>query len=123
MTESANPQLEMVEGLFKSLIWDTLVKVGTVELFVAVPFLAIWPLNMIVSSFINMLGNAFFKQFKMVIDLQAIAFVNEQHRKEFDKATVVLKVIAHDKGADSDEFRKAKDEAAQSLSKFVHFGS
>lgn len=60
---------------------------------------------------------------KLAVDLEAITLVNAEHKRDYDKASVVLKIIAIDKGIDSDEFKKARDNAKIALSKYVRFGA
>jgi hypothetical protein len=121
VTENANPTLGKIEDLFKSLVWDNLITVGLAALFQAAPFLAWWPCRPILDYVIRMFGDHLFATLKLTIDLQAIAFVNETHRRAFDSAAVHLKIIGRDKGPDSEEFRKAKENAKEALAKFVRF--
>ena len=112
MTTQVNPTLENVESIFKGLAWDNLVS-GVLLYFK----IDVWPLN----SFIRLITDKLFDLFKTSFDLQAIVFINDQHKDAFTKAMVTLKIIAHDKGIDSQEFRKAKENAKEYLAQFVHF--
>ena len=122
MTNNANPVLGQIEDLFKDLVWDSLVKSALTALFVAVPGLAVWPLGMIIRWVVNRYAGQLFQLLRLVVDLKVIAFVNYEHKRAFDNAAVKLKIIALDQGIDSDEFKKARENAKASLAKFVTFG-
>lgn len=107
--------------LFKDLVWDLLVKAALSKLFAAIPWLGWGPVGILVGWIVGMLADYLYDAVKMTIDLQVIAFKNEQHRREYDKAGVTLKLIARDKGIDSPEFKAARDENKKSLSRFVTF--
>jgi hypothetical protein len=121
MTTEANPTLGKFENLFKEWVWDNLVEAGLTALFTQVPALAVWPIKPILSYIIRLYADRLFSAIKLCVDLQAIAFVNEAHKRAFDKASVTLKIIAHDKGLDSPEFKNARENAKTELAKYVHF--
>lgn len=123
MSNQANPQLELVEKIFKSLVWDTLIEAGLAALFTAMPGLNIWPIRTILSGFIHLFSDRLFGVLKLTVDLQAIAFVNEAHKKAFDNEAVKLKILAKDRGIDSPEFKEARDDAKVVLSQYVHFSA
>lgn len=121
MTTSVNPSLETAESLFKELVWDSIVKAATQACFVAIPMLGAWPLRSIVTWIIGQFSNQMFKAAKLTLDLQAIGFINAAHKRAFDSAMVTLKIIAHDKGVESDDFKKAKENAKAALSEFTRY--
>lgn len=112
MTENANPTLGTIEKFFKFLVWDSLVTAAMTQL--GINF---WPINVILRYFTDQL----FAATKLVVDLQAIAFINDQHKAEFDRAALKLKIFANNYGIESEEFKRARDEAKKSLSKFIRF--
>lgn len=114
MTDQASPQIKQAEDVFKSLAWDTLVTTGLDEL-----NLDFWPINVIIRFFTTKL----YEQLRLQFDLGAIAFLNAEHKAAFDKADVTLKIIASDKGIDSDDYKRAKENAKIALSKFERFGA
>lgn len=122
MTENANPGLGIGEGLFKDLFWDLSVQAALTALFAYVPVLNVWPLRGIVTGIITLFTDKMYSLMKLLIDVTAIKFTNGEHQRAFDSAAVKLKIIAHDRGIDSDEFRKAREDAKASLSRFVRFG-
>lgn len=108
--------------LFKDLIWSAVIKAATQALIKAIPFLAMGPMPMIVGVIVGIVGDFLYAQLKDVYSFHSISIVNEQHRKEFDSASLKLKLIARDKGIDSDEFKTAREAQREALSRFVRFG-
>jgi hypothetical protein len=123
VTEGANSSLDRVEGLFKDLFWDGVTEAAILAVFASVPWLNVWPLSAIVRLLLKGFSEKMFTGLKLIVDLQAIAFLNEEHKKAYDKASVQLKIIANDKGVDSPEFKRARENAKEALSRFVSFGT
>lgn len=78
---------------------------------------------MVVSWVVMHFAEKLFEATNLVIQLETIVLRNESHRKAFDNAAVKLKILARDKGVDSEEFRKARDEHKRALSELVQFAS
>jgi hypothetical protein len=116
VTDVAYPTLTKVEGISKILLWDPLITAVLVNF-----GLNIWPITAIVHVFTDKI----FEGLAKVIDMEAIFLVNEAHRKAYDKAKVTLQLIAADKtkGIGSPEFKRARENAKDSLSQFVRFGA
>lgn len=110
-----------LSGLFKSLVWDTLVKVALQQLFLAVPLLGWGPIGYVVSWVVVKLTDKLYDVTKTAVDLEVIVLRNEEHRREYAVAAVKLKLIAKSKGVDSPEFKNAREEHQQALSRFVRF--
>lgn len=111
MTETINPTLTKIEDLVKLLIFDAVLEAQLNAFFIAAPWLNFWPIRQILSGIARMLVDRFYSGLKLFIDVKAIKFLNEDARKDFDNAAVVLAIIAEDKGIDSDEFKKSRLEA------------
>ena len=77
--------------------------------------MGIWP----ISSIINYFGDLLFSGFVLVVDVGAIQLLNTQHQSVYNDASLKLKIIAHDKGIESDEFKNAREVAKISMSKFT----
>jgi hypothetical protein len=107
--------------LFKSMVWDKLVSLAIKRLLIKIPFLAWGPFGWITTQIISYLATELFLVIKEFVDFKTIAFVNKEHQKAFDLASVELKLLAMQKGADSPEFKEAREKAKANLSKFVHF--
>lgn len=113
----------MIEGLFKALVWDALVKAAIARLFAAVPFLAWGPVGFLVSHLLTKFADKLFEAASMAIAMEKIILTNEAHLKEYERASVKLKIIAREKGIESPEFKEARDAEKAALSKFVQFGA
>jgi hypothetical protein len=123
MSDDAYKKLGLAEAIFKDLIWDNLIRAGKAALFSAAPWMSVWPLGPMINLLIDMFTDKLYEGLRLAIDLEAIVFVNEAHRRAYDKAAVTLKILAQEKGIDSPEFKNAKEYAKADLSKFVRFGT
>jgi len=112
-----------VGDLFEDLIWGAIIKAATQALIKAIPFLAIGPMPMIVGLIVGLVGDFVYDQLKDVYSFQSVAIKNEIHRREFDSSAIKLKLIAREKGIDSDEFKTARKQYGDSLAKFVRFAA
>lgn len=115
--------LTVAEQVFKDLLWTPGIRAGELALEGAVPFLAFPVINAIEDVVIDAISDYLFNQFITLIDVTAIKLVNAAHQAAFDRASITLKIIAHDKGIDSPEFQKAREDAKLALSQFVRFGA
>lgn len=123
MSDQANPKLEAAESIFKSLLWDTTVEGLLAHIYASAPWLTLWPLKQVTSGLVTLATDKFYSILKTFVDVETISFVNAEHAKAYDSASLKLKVIALEKGVDSEEFRKAKDDAKAALSQLVRFGA
>lgn len=112
---------ESIGDIFKRLVWDTLVSVMLKQLFSAVPWLGWGPVGLLVGWIVGMVADYLYVALEMAVDLQVIKFKNEAHRREFEKASVTLHILAKEKGIDSPEFKSARDEHKKALSLLVQF--
>lgn len=110
-----------LDGLFKSLVWDTMVRAALSYLFAAIPWLAWGPLGAAVSFIAMHFADKLYVLLSDVVEMEYIAFKNEAHRKAFDEAAAGLQAIADAKGPDSEEFKNEREKAKAALSKFVRF--
>lgn len=125
MTDVAYPKLTIAENIFKNVVWDNLTASALVALFAApgCGWMALWPMRQIITGTATLITDQLFKILRLYVDLTAIALINAEHKRAFDAAAVKLKVIAHDRGIDSDEFKKAREVAKADFAKFVAFGA
>jgi len=122
LAAGAYRELTHAEILYKELVWDTTITAG---LAVAETYVAVLRAPVIKGLFeftVRTVGNWIYKNLVLVTDIAAIHLVNADHQAAYDKASLVLEVIAHDKGIDSPEFARARDEAKIALSRFASFG-
>ena len=122
MSEIAFKPLTTAEQVFKDLVWTPAILAGELALEDAVPFFALPGIRTIEEGLINIFTDWLYNQFVLLVDVTAIRLVNAEHQAEYDKASLELKIIAIDKGIDSDEFKKAREAAKLALSKFTNIG-
>jgi hypothetical protein len=111
MTNEVNKQLTITEQIFKDIVWDTALKAATVNY----PVLAVWP----ISAFVNTISNYIFSGVKQVVDVGAIELLNSAHQSAYQKSSITLAVIAHDKGINSLEFINARKAALDAMAVFT----
>lgn len=110
-----------LKDLFKSLIWDSLVKVAIEKLIVAAPFLSWGPLAPIFSFIITKITDVLYEQIIKFIDVEAIVFRDKILEQQYNNHYVNLKTVARDYGELSPEFEKAHEESQKYFSDFVRF--
>lgn len=123
MSDVAFKPLTEAEKLFKELVWNPGVALGEKALEGYVPFFTLPVIRSLEEGTINLISDWLYSQFVLAIDITAIKFVNAEHQAAYEKASLQLKIIAHESGVDSDAFRKATEDAKASLASFVHFGA
>jgi hypothetical protein len=96
-------------------VWNNLVKAALARLFLAVPFLGYGPIGVIVSWIVNKYAGMLFDVMHLAVDMEVISLRNEAHRKAFDKSLSILKVLAYDKGVESDEYKSARATAKENF--------
>jgi hypothetical protein len=121
VSDSVNPTLGKIEDLSKTLVWDPLVDAELAVIFAHAPVLALWPFKQILTILTHTFSDQLYSGLRTFIDVEALPFINDSHRKAFDSAEVTLKIIAHDKGPASPEYRNAREEAKNALARFVRF--
>lgn len=114
MTESVNPVLSQVEDLIERGLFAPLVDAEMTAL--GINF---WPLNVIVHKIFD----GFYAKLNMFADVGAIKIFNAEHAKALTSADVTLKIIALDKGINSDEYKNARENALLALSRYTRINS
>lgn len=123
MSDVAIPVLTKIEDLFKDLVWDNLVKTAITALFAYVPWLNVPVIRQAVEYILKLFAEKIYDVTKLCVDVSAIVIVNEVAQKEYARASVKLRIIAHEKGIQSEEFKKEKENAKASFAKFVQFNA
>ena len=121
MSETVNPTLTKVEDAVKSIVWDSALQGALASLFTAAPWLNVPPLRQIVTGVAELAGNKFYAYLRLGVDLGAISFMNAEAQRQLDRASVTLKIIALNKGIESEDFKRARDEARRALARFCRF--
>jgi hypothetical protein len=123
MSETAYPELDHAQDIFKSLIYDNLVSLALNALFAYASFLNIPGIRQAITFIVTRFADFLFTGLKLVTDLTAIHLVNKIAEDQYARASVTLKIIARNKGIDSKEFKDARELAKIALAKFVSFGA
>jgi len=118
--EKALPDIDL-SSIIKDVAWAALVKLATARLIAALPFLGWGPMGLITGAVVAMVGSAVYDAMADVFNLQVIPFKNEALQRQYDTETVKLKIIAHNYGVDSEEFKKAKKDAVAVLARLAKF--
>lgn len=107
--------------LFKSLVWDILVDAALKQLFAAVPLLGWGPIGYVISWAVRYFGDQVYVMIKDFVNLELIAYRNIQFGKAYAAASVNLKMIAGQKGIESQEFKDARIENKKAMANVVKF--
>lgn len=108
-----------IGDLFKQLVWENITKAALNKLFAAIPALSWGPIGYFVTWFWGKLADYVYEEVKLYVNLEYIVFKNKILEKEFNLASVKLKIIARESGIDSEAFRSARDENKKALSNLV----
>lgn len=110
-----------VGDLFKSLVFDSLVKAAITRLFIAVPFLGWGPIGLVVNNIIVHFVDELYDITKTTLDLRAIAIKNNEHQQAYLAACLQLRIVALEDGPESTKFLEMREQHKNALSKFVRF--
>jgi hypothetical protein len=114
--------MQELGDLFKSMVFDKIVKKMIQSLFAKIPFLGWGPIGTIVSMLLTKLANALYEALAMYIDFQIIAFKNKKLEEQFTTASVELYSAANQYGIDSAEFEMARKANDDAFFKFIEMG-
>lgn len=112
MTTEVNPTLGKIEDVIKKVAFDSVVKGALI--YYGLDF---WPVNLMIS----MITDKMWEFMREGFDVAAIKWINDGQKAAHDKSSVVLRIIAHDKGIDSEEFKKAKENAREAMDRFFTY--
>jgi hypothetical protein len=88
-------------------------------LFAAVPVLRVPVVRHIIEWAARAFTDLVYEVADLLIDLTVIRIRNEKLRREFDRAAVELKIIAHQGGTDSQKYQEARDAFRKSFADFM----
>lgn len=110
-----------LNGLFKDLVFDNVVKIAIERLFLKVPLLAWGPLGYFIALGLTKFADVLFEVLDEMVDLKGIALNKLNLRDKYVEAAVKLNLIAQEKGIESEEFKKARIEDMEKFSQFIRF--
>lgn len=114
--------LTTAEQIFKSVVWDSMIKAGEVWVEGAVPFLALPVIKNLDEFAIQELTDAIFNQFVCFIDVTAIRIVGEKRQSAWASTSEKLLIISKEQGVNSDAFKQALSVESDDFAQFVHTG-
>jgi hypothetical protein len=98
-----------ISPVFKSLVWDVMIKSAIGKM---VALFALSPTGIvatILSGVVLKIADQLYPVFEKTVKVGEIKLSNEIHQKIYDIANYKLKIIAIEKGINSDEFKKQRD--------------
>lgn len=104
--------------LFKRLVFDMLVKQAISRLFAAAPFLGWGPIGFIAKIVLTKFANIVFEMLVDMLNMAAIEFKNEAHRRAFDDEFIKLKIL-ESSNPSPEEVENALAEAEKRMADFV----
>lgn len=109
----------MNQDIFKSLIFDTLVKIAIEKIIALAPWLSFGPISFVVSTVVTMIANKLYEVLKEVVNLELIILKNDAHQRAFISAAIQLKSVATKYGPDSMEFTEYREKHKKALSDLI----
>lgn len=110
-----------LNGLFKDLIFDNVVKIAIQRLLLKVPLLAWGPIGYFVTIGLTRFAEVLFEVMDEMLDLKGIALNKYNLRDKYLESALTLNQIAIEKGINSEEFKKARQNDMDKFSRFIRF--
>jgi hypothetical protein len=107
--------------LFKSYVWDVMIKVAIADAMVSLSISPQGWLAMMITKIIIYGTNKLYPYIVRFIKIEKVILQDEIHQKEFEKIQLKLKIIATNKGIDSQEFKDAHKKEQDDLIKLIKF--
>jgi hypothetical protein len=114
--------LSDAEQVFKSLIWDPMIKAGEIWFEGAVPFLDLPVIKQIDEFALQELTDALFNQLVIFVDVTDIRLMNPVLQSKWSSASEALTLIGKEQGVGSDAYKQALSTAATDFANWVHTG-
>ena len=101
--------VDVADGIFKSLVWDVLVKSIIARLIIALSISPQGFLALTLSKIVTSLAEKIYPTVIRLVKISSIKFKDEIDQRAYEKAALLLSVVAIEKGINSDEFKKQRD--------------
>jgi hypothetical protein len=102
-------------SIFKNLIWDLMIKQVIADALAWLPLGVAGPFGLVVTRLILLVSNNLYGRFEILVKLDTIILKNDVHQKFFENAQFKLKILAKEKGIDSQEFKNERTKMADDL--------
>jgi len=117
--------VDVAFDVFKALVWDNLVTAGVKSLALIPyvgPFFAWGPISAVIQFLVEtFITNPLYMGLQLVVDLDVIVLRNEEAQRTYEAASVSLKIVAGERGIQSQEFKDAREKHKQEMSQFTRF--
>ena len=110
-----------ISTLFKDMVWDILLKKGISTLMLSLSISPQGFLGIILTKLIIAIADKLYPIMVKMVKIETIQIQDEIHQKSFERAQLKLKIIAKEKGIDSQEFKDAREKEKQALRKLILF--
>ena len=110
-----------MDDLFKTLVWDVLVRAGLAALFTALPFLNFWPISWLITMVVNKYSDILYASVKEFVKIEFIALRNENFEKQYNISSSTLKIIAIKYGIASEEYVNARIKNVDTMDNVVKY--
>lgn len=110
-----------ISSLFKSMVWDVLLKRGIDILITSLSISPQGILAVIITKLIIIVANKLYPIIVQMVRIESVVLTDEVHQKSFERAQLKLKIIAKEKGIDSQEFKDAREKEKETLYKLIKF--
>ena len=124
MTTSATPALSIAETIFKEVVWNPMIKAGEVWLAgaeAAIPILDLPIFQSLEDAEIEKLTDALFNLICLSVDVETIELLNPARQSAYESSSEALKLIADEKGTESDAYKQALSDAITAQVKLTSF--
>lgn len=110
-----------ISTLFKDMVWDILLKKGISTLMLSLSISPQGFLGIVLTKLIIAIADKLYPIMVKMVKIETIQIQDEIHQKSFERAQLKLKIIAKEKGIDSQEFKDAREKEKQALRKLILF--
>lgn len=107
--------------IFKTLVWDNLVRAALAALYVSQPWLNVPPINWALNYLVPLFADHLYASAKLFINLEQIRFLNSVNQRDFETSSILLRDIAKEKGIDSQEYIDAHKKEVDAFSHLIKF--
>ncbi len=110
--------------IFRSLVWDSMVKAALQRLLTSLPsWIGGGPIGFVVSWAFQKIADRIYNELDKLVITQGIHLRNLSQRLAFDRAALALQIVSDAYGPESEEFKKERENAKRRLADMVSFNN
>jgi hypothetical protein len=111
-----------MSDLFKTLIWDAMITAAIKRLLASLPsWIGGGPIGFVLTWVFEKIANRIYHELDLLVVTQAIGLRNHYQRLAFDRSALALQIVSDTYGADSEQFKKERENARRRLSDLISF--